>query len=400
MQKFVFHMPTEIVFGEDTQQQAGALCKKYGAKKVFVIYGKESAKKSGLINEVMESLRAEGLDCMDMGGVVANPLLSTTRKMIKEALAFEADFLLAVGGGSVIDTTKAVAHGIAMPTEDVWDYWVGKRTVEKSTPFGSVLTISAAGSETSDSAVITNDEIEVFSKRGINTPFNKGKFTIMNPRLTMTLPKYQIGAGAADILMHTLERYFAIIEGNHLTDEMAAGLSRNIIKYGKMAVQNPNDYEAMSEVMWSGSISHNGLTGIGAKGDTVREGDWACHQLGMTISALYDSTHGATLSAVWGSWARYVKDTNIKRFVKYAHDVFGIEEVDNHKATEAGISATEQYFKDLGMPICLTDLLNRTPSEKELAKMASVCSYQNTRTIGAFKTLDEKDILAIYKAAV
>ena len=397
MQKFVYYAPTEIVFGRGTEKRAGELVKKHGGSRVFVIYGGGSAVRSGLLGRVTESLEAEGLAVKAMGGVVPNPLVSTARKMAKEAIAFGADFILAVGGGSVIDTSKGVAHAAANPEHDIWDFWSGT-PITKSLPVGAILTISAAGSETSNSAVLTNDEKNPPIKCGVNTDFNRCRFAIMNPELTMTLPKYQIGAGAADIFMHTSERYFAKILGNHLTDEFAEGLFRDIIEYGPKGVNDPTDYEAMSEIMWCGSVSHVGLTGIGSKGDTSRDGDWSCHQLGMTISALYDSTHGATLTAVWGAWARYVKNENAARFAQFARKVYGVTETDDETAAEAGILRTESWFRSLGMPLSLTELLGREPSDEEVEKLATVCSRDRTRTIGAFKTLGHEDIIAIYQA--
>ncbi|MBQ2095134.1 MAG: iron-containing alcohol dehydrogenase, partial [Firmicutes bacterium] len=263
---------------------------------------------------------------------------------------------------------------------------------------GAILTISAAGSETSNSSVLTNDLKNPPTKRGITTDFNRCKFAIMNPELTMTLPKYQIGAGAADIFMHTSERYFAAILGNHLTDEIAEGLFRDIIAYGPKGVQDPSDYEAMSEIMWCGSVSHVGLTGIGAQGDTAREGDWACHQLGMAISALYDSTHGATLTAVWAAWCRYVMSQNVARFAQFARKVYGIEEPDDGKAAEEGIERTNAFFRSLGMPLSLTELLGHEPTDEEIEAIAMECTYDRKRKIGSFKVLDYDDIVAIYKA--
>ena len=397
MQKFVYYAPTEIVFGRGTEKRAGELVKKHGGSRVFVIYGGGSAVRSGLLGRVTDSLEAEGLAVKAMGGVVPNPLVSTARKMAKEAIAFGADFILAVGGGSVIDTSKGVAHAAANPEHDIWDFWSGT-PITKSLPVGAILTISAAGSETSNSAVLTNDEKNPPIKCGVNTDFNRCRFAIMNPELTMTLPRYQIGAGAADIFMHTSERYFAKILGNHLTDEFAEGLFRDIIEYGPKGVNDPTDYEAMSEIMWCGSVSHVGLTGIGAKGDTSRDGDWSCHQLGMTISALYDSTHGATLTAVWGAWARYVKNENAARFAQFARKVYGVTETDDEKAAEEGILRTEAWFRSLGMPLSLTELLGRESSDEEVENLATVCSRDRTRTIGAFKTLGHEDIIAIYQA--
>lgn len=398
MQKFNYYSPTEICFGKGTEAEVGKLVKKYGGSRVFVVYGGGSAVRSGLIDRVCAALDAEGLVSEAMGGVVANPLVSTAQKMADAAIAFGADFILAVGGGSVIDTAKGVAHAVAAPEHAVWDFWSHKAAVVKSTPIGVVLTISAAGSETSDSAVLTNDFKVPPTKRGITTNLQRPKFAVMNPELTMTLPVYQIGAGAADIFMHTSERYFTNILGNHLTDELAEGLFRDIIRFGPVGVKNPQDYEAMSEIMWCGSVSHVGLTGIGAKGDTARDGDWSCHQLGMALSALYNATHGATLAAVWGAWAHYVMDANVERFAQFARNVYGVTETDPTAAAEEGIRRTNAFFAELGMPLSLTELLGHTPDDDELYAIACECSYDKTRTIGSFKTLDFDDMIAIYRA--
>ena len=397
MQKFVYYAPTEIVFGPDTELRAAELVKKYGGSRVLLIYGGASAKKSGLLDRVCDNLKSGGIEVLALGGVVPNPLVSTAREMARAGIHFGADFILGVGGGSVLDTAKGVAHAVANPEHDIWDFWVGAK-LTKSLPVGAVLTISAAGSETSNSAVLTNDGQLPPTKRGINTDFNRCKFAIMNPALTMTLPRYQIGAGAADIFMHTSERYFAAILGNHLTDEIAEGLFRDILLYGPKGVENPEDYEAMSEIMWCGSVSHVGLTGVGCKGDTPKEGDWACHQLGMTISALYDSTHGATLTAVWAAWANYVKGENIARFARFARKVYGVSEPDDELAAEEGIRRTNAFFRSLGMPLSLAELLGHAPTDEELEALATACSYGRSRTIGAFRVLGHDDILAVYKA--
>ena len=397
MQKFTYYAPTEIVFGFDTESRTAELVRKYGGSRVLLICGGKSAEKSGLLGRVTENLKAAGMEVLAMGGVVPNPLLSTAVKMAEEGKRFGADFVLAVGGGSVIDTAKAVAHAIASPEHEIWDFWTGTK-VEKSLPKGAILTISAAGSETSNSAVLTNDLLDAPTKRGLNTDLNRCKFAIMNPALTMTLPRYQIGAGAADIFMHTSERYFAAILGNHLTDEIAEGLFRDIIKFGPRGVADPTDYEAMSEIMWCGSVSHVGLTGLGSQGDTPRDGDWSCHQLGMALSALYDSTHGATLTAVWAAWSRYVKGANIARFAQFARKVWGVTEADDEKAAEEGIRRTNEFFRSLGMPLSLTELLGHTPTDEEIEKIAWECSYGRKRTIGSFRVLAYDDIVAIYKA--
>lgn len=399
MLKFNYYSPTRIVFGAGTVNEIGTLIRDFKVKKVAVVFGGNSAKKSGLLDIVEDRLKSEGMDVILLGGVVPNPLLSKAKEMTKEAVKFGAEFVLAVGGGSVIDTAKFVAIGVASPDTDIEEFFFQRKKVEKSLPIGTVLTIAAAGSETSDSAVLTDDVTGTHIKKGITTDYNRCKFAIMDPKLTYTLPKYQIGAGVADIFMHTSERYFTDILGNHLTDEMAEGLFRDIIKFGPIGVKSPTDYEAMSEIMWCGSVSHIGLTGLGAKGDTPRDGDWSCHQLGMAISALFDSTHGATLSAIWASWANYVKDANIQRFAEFARKVYKTDEADDEKCANKGIEKTVEFFESVGMPVNLHDLLNREVSEKDCEELAINCSYKKSRSIGSFKSLSYDDMYNIYMAA-
>lgn len=399
MLKFNYYSPTRIVFGAGTVNEIGTLIRDFKVRKVAVVFGGNSAKKSGLIDIVEDILKSEGMDVILLGGVVPNPLLSKAKEMTKEAVKFGAEFVLAVGGGSVIDTAKFVAIGVASPDTDIEEFFFQRKKVEKSLPIGTVLTIAAAGSETSDSAVLTDDVTGTHIKKGITTDYNRCKFAIMDLELTYTLPKYQIGAGVADIFMHTSERYFTDILGNHLTDEMAEGLFRDIIKFGPIGVKSPTDYEAMSEIMWCGSVSHIGLTGLGAKGDTPRDGDWSCHQLGMAISALFDSTHGATLSAIWASWANYVKDANIQRFAEFARKVYKTDEADDEKCANKGIEKTVEFFESVGMPVNLHDLLNREVSEKDCEELAINCSYKKSRSIGSFKSLSYDDMYNIYMAA-
>lgn len=399
MLKFNYYSPTRIVFGAGTVNEIGTLIRDFKVKKVAVVFGGNSAKKSGLLDIVEDRLKSEGIDVILLGGVVPNPLLSKAKEMTREAVKFGAEFVLAVGGGSVIDTAKFVAIGVASPDTDIEEFFFQRKKVEKSLPIGTVLTIAAAGSETSDSAVLTDDVTGTHIKKGITTDYNRCKFAIMDPELTYTLPKYQIGAGVADIFMHTSERYFTDILGNHLTDEMAEGLFRDIIKFGPIGVKSPTDYEAMSEIMWCGSVSHIGLTGLGAKGDTPRDGDWSCHQLGMAISALFDSTHGATLSAIWASWANYVKDANIQRFAEFARKVYKTDEADDEKCANKGIEKTVEFFESVGMPVNLHDLLNREVSEKDCEELAINCSYKKSRSIGSFKSLSYDDMYNIYMAA-
>lgn len=391
MQSFIFYSPTEVVFGKDAELQVAEEIKKFGGSRVFIVYGGGSALKSGLIDKVKAALVKNNIDFTDFGGVQPNPLLSHAKSGIKKAVEFGADFILAVGGGSVIDTAKGIAHGVANPSVDIWKFWTKELEVQKSLPVGVVLTISAAGSETSNSAVLTNDETG--SKRGLSTDFNRPKFAIMNPELTYSLPKYQVACGVVDIMMHTLDRYFTLTEGNEITDEIAESLLRVTIKNGKTAVENSKDYQAMSELMWCGSISHNGITGLGAVTD------FAPHQLGHELSGKFNVAHGASLSTVWGSWAEYCYKQKPERFVRYANKVWGIEKSTIEETSKAAIDATVSYFTSIGMPTCFTELGIGVQNEEMLEELANRCVFYGKRKVGGFKVLDVNDVLEIYKLA-
>ena len=389
MQQFTYCSPTEVVFGPGTEYQVADYVKKYGGSRVLVVYGGGSAVRSGLLDRVTQALTEADLTAASFGGAQPNPLLAHARAGVERAKELEADFILAVGGGSAIDTAKAIAHGAANPETDIWDFWSREKPLERSTPVGVILTIPAAGSETSDSAVLTNPDIG--RKRGLSTPFNRPKFAIMNPELTLTLPVYQVACGVTDIMMHTLDRYFNPID-NALTDALAEALLRTVIAQGRTAVADPHNYDAMSELMWAGSLSHNGLTGLGGNGD------WAVHQLGHELSARFDLAHGASLAAVWGAWARYVCDARIERFARYARNVWGVEEDDDDFAAAAGIAITEGYFQSIGMPIRFSDCVGVQP-DAVIRELAHSCAYDGTRTIGTLRVLSEEDIAEIYADA-
>lgn len=393
MQAFEFYSPTRIIFGPGTEQQAGTQAVSFGAHRVLVVYGGHSAVKSGLLDRVLASLKDSGLACETLGGVHPNPRLSLVREGLKKALDFQADFLLAVGGGSVIDTAKAIADGAANPELDIWDdIWLKKVPLKKALPVGVVLTIPAAGSESSDSAVLTKDE--TLEKRGLGSNFQRPRFAIMNPELTFTLPPYQVSCGIVDIMMHTMDRYFNPVTTNELTDEIAEGLLRTVIRNGRRALEHPGDYQAMSELMWAGSLSHNGLTGLGGAMD------FATHQLGHELSARFDAAHGATLAAMWGSWARYCLDTNPARFARFGVKVWGLEDNGDEKAlAQAAIEATEDYFRSIGMPTSISEILGSVQPPEMLETLTRGCTFQGQRTIGSFRVLGHDDILAIYKLA-
>jgi alcohol dehydrogenase len=391
MLAFTQYTPTEIYFGKDTHLSVGKIIKKLGGKRVLIVYGGGSVIKTGLLDTITSQFDKEGIAYLPFGGAKPNPLLSHAREGVKSAISFQADFILAVGGGSAIDTAKAIAHGVKNPDFDIWRYWKKEREVEKSLPVGVILTISAAGSETSNSAVLTNDETG--EKRGLSTDFNRPRFAVMNPELTYTLPKYQIACGIADIMMHTLDRYFTQVEGNELTDELAEALLRVTIRNGRIAMENPTDYGAASELMWSGSLSHNGLTGLG------RAGDFSVHQLGHELSGRFDAAHGASLTAVWGSWATYCCSANIGRFARYARNVWGVQEQDDVAAARFGIEKTVEYFKSISTPTCFTELNIGVQTDEVIRELAYACTFFGKRLVGNFKPLNQTDIEKIYRLA-
>ncbi len=391
MLAFNQYTPTEACFGKDTHLRVGELIKKYGGSRVLIVYGGGSVQKSGLLDQITSQLDQVHIAYLLFGGAKPNPLLSHAREGVKAAISFQTDFVLAVGGGSAIDTAKAIAHGVKNPDVDIWRYWKRELDMEKSMPVGVILTISAAGSETSSSAVLTNDETG--EKRGLTTDFNRPLFAIMNPELTYTLPKYQVACGIADIMMHTLDRYFTQVEGNELTDELAEALLRVTIRNGCTAMENPADYGAASELMWCGSLSHNGLTGLG------RAGDFSVHQLGHELSGRFDVAHGASLTAVWGSWAAYCFSANVGRFARYARNVWNVQEQDDEAAARLGIEKTVEYFSSISMPTCFTELNIGVQAKEVLSELAYACTFFGKRQVGNFKPLNQTDIENIYSMA-
>lgn len=393
MRGFELYTPTKVVFGKDTHLQAGQLVKDQHCKKVLVHYGGQSARKSGLLDQVFDSLEKEGIAYTSLGGVVPNPRLSKVYEGIDLCKKEGVDFILAVGGGSVIDSAKAIAYGVANPEFDVWELYAKTKTAHACLPLGSIVTIAAAGSETSNSSVITNED--GWLKRGYKNDISRCKFAILNPRLTYTLPQYQTESGCVDILMHTMERYFVNLETMELVDGMSEALLQTVIYNARILMKEPGNYNARAEIMWAGSLSHNGLMGCGTGG-----GDWACHQLEHELGGMFDVAHGAGLAAVWGSWARYVYQANPERFAQFATNVFGIpcDGMDFDKTALAGIEAMEEFFRSIEMPTNLKELgLELTDSQ--IQELAFKCSFEDTRTIGMFKQLNRKDMEKIYRMA-
>lgn len=392
MENFAYYTPTKVVFGKDEEKNVGKLAKDFGAKKVLIHYGGGSAVRSGLIDRIKTSLSEENISFVELGGVKPNPRLSLIYEGIKLAKENGVDFILAVGGGSVIDSAKGIGYGVANPDiEDVWDLYIGKKKTQKCAPIGVVLTIAAAGSEMSSGSVVTKEDEQL--KRSYGCDNARPKFAIMNPELTYTLPKYQIACGVVDIMMHTMERYFSPVGNLELTDKIAEGLLRTMIKYGKLSLENPHNYEARAEIMWASSLAHNGLTGCGGIGD------WSTHQLEHDLGGVYDIAHGAGLSAVWGSWARYVYKENPKRFVQFAENVFGIEKIGtDEEISIKGIEAMENFYKDIEMPISISET-GINLSDEDVEMLAEKCSNNGTRYIGSFKKLFKEDMAKIYSMA-
>ena len=389
---FNFYAPTRVVFGRESEEQLPQLIQQYGGGKVLVHFGGGSARRSGLLDKVEKMLSEAGIDYVELGGVVPNPLLSKVREGIELCKKEHVNFILAVGGGSVIDSAKAIGYGVGYPG-DVWDFWNGKAVPQSCLPIGVMLTIPAAGSEMSSSCVITNDEGML--KRGVNSDLCRCKFAIMNPERTYTLPPYQTAAGATDIMMHTMERYFSKYEDAMLTDAIAEALLKTVMTAAKEVMVVPDDYKHRAAIMWASSLSHNDLTECGT------EKDFACHKLEHELSGMFGVTHGAGLAAIWGSWARYVMDKHLTRFVKFAVNVMGVmQDFTDLRATALrGIEAMEQFFKSIGMPICIEDLLNRQMTEDEIDELVDKCSRDGKMNIGAMEVLTPKDMKAIYKEA-
>ena len=394
MFNFNYYTPTEVVFGRDTEQQAGKMVRKYGGKSVLLHYGGKSAVKSGLIGRVRKALEDEGLKVCELGGVVPNPHLGKVREGVELAKANGVDFILAVGGGSVIDSSKAIAYALADPGHDVWDLFAHTRSANGCLPVASVLTIAAAGSEMSNSCVITNEETG--EKRAYDDDLSRPKFAIMNPALTATLPDYQTQAGCTDIMMHTMERYFNQGGTLELTDEIAEGLLRTVMKYAKVLHENPSDYDARAEIMWAGSLAHNGLTECGA----ASGGDWTSHILEHEMGGMFDVTHGAGLAAVWPAWARYVYKDCVDRFVKFAVRVMGVDPEDrtDEGICEAGIEAMEKFYRSIGMPTNMKEL-GIEPTDAQIAAMAAGAAKACGGSRGTAKKLFEEDFVRIYQNA-
>lgn len=391
MDNFIYSTPTQVFFGKDEELKVGKIVAAYKPSKVLIHYGGNSAKKSGLLDRVKKCLEAENISYVELGGVVANPVLSLVREGIDLCLKEGVDFVLAVGGGSVMDSAKDIANGAANPEVDVWDFSLGKLQPAKTLRKGAILTLSAAGSEMSNSCVITN--METGEKRGYGSQCNRMDFAIENPELTYTVDAYQTACGAVDIAMHTIERYFCLGTDTYLTDSIAEAVIKSTIKAGNECLADPNNYEARANMMWASSLAHNGLTQCGRAFQLV------VHQLEHEVSGMYPKVaHGAGLAALWCSWARYVYKANINRWLQYSHNVWNVDIDFEHpeKTINKAIDMQEEYYKSIGMP---TNLKMLGVEEASLEKLALDCSRNQTRILSGDMPLAYENILDIYKIA-
>ena len=389
MRDFIYYAPTKVYFGKDKEMEVGSIIKGYGYKKIMMQYGKESIKKSGLYDTVMKSLKENDITVVEMGGVEPNPKLEFVRKATEIAKCEEVEMILAVGGGSVIDSSKATAAA-AYNNCDPWELYVNPVKPKKALPVGCILTIAAAGSEMSGNAVITNMEENM--KRGFGSDGLRCLFSIMNPELTYSVSKYQTACGIVDIMAHTMERYFTNIEPTEITDRISEGILKTVISAGKTLMEKPNDYDARANMMWASSLSHNNLTSCG------RDSFLAVHQLEHAVSGEYDSVaHGAGLAVLFPAWARYVYKLKPERFSQFARCVWDVEENDDLKASLMGIEKMEEFFRFIGMPLTLSEL--DVPKES-LERLADLCTFGRTRTIKSYTELDYDKILKIFKSCL
>ena len=395
MNNFEYCVPTKVIFGRDTQKRAGEIIREYGFRKVMIHYGGGSVKRSGLLDQVTAYLEEAGIETILFGGVQANPTLSKALEGMEICRRENVDFILAVGGGSVIDSAKCIADGTPNPEIDPWKYFKKEAGPPKALPHGNILTLSASGSETSQSCVITNEENGL--KRGFNCPTHRPLFAVCNPELTFTVNRFQTGCGTVDILMHTLERYLGgTTKDTALTDRIAEGLMKAVIEAGTAVDLNPEDYEARATLMWAGSLSHNDLTGLG------REVMMTVHQLEHELSGKYpEVAHGAGLSALFCSWARYVCGDDPMRFAQLAVRVWDVEmNFENPLKTALdGIQRMEDYFKSLNMPVRLTEL-EADVKEEDFDEMAEKCTNFGRRVLPGIRELGKHEMMDIYRMAL
>lgn len=388
MENFVFFPATKYVFGKGVENQVAVQLKAFGMKKPLIVYGKGSVVRSGLLDRVKKSLSDAGFSFEELGGVQPNPVDEKVYEGIELAQKTGIDSVLAVGGGSSIDTAKAIAAGM-LYDGDFWDFYCGKAKVKDALPVGVVLTIPAAGSEGSRNTVITN--LRTGQKLGMGCDPLRPKFALMNPELTFTLPPYQTAAGITDMLAHLMERYFSNTPEVEITDRLGEGVMKAIIEEAPKVMTDPHNYDARANIMWSGTLAHNGVCGCG------REEDWATHGLEHELSSLYGVTHGAGLAVMFPAWMTYALDVNTGKLAQFTRRVFDVDEVDDRKAAEEGIRRLKAFLKSIGMPTTMKELGVENPDTSLLASKVVV---SKGNPFGNYFKIDEKIAKRIYDLAL
>ncbi|MDY0138526.1 MAG: iron-containing alcohol dehydrogenase [Candidatus Izemoplasmatales bacterium] len=389
MENFIFNSPTKFIFGKNTESQIGEVLKSYNAKKILIHYGTGSIKRSGLFDRVVEAIEAVNIQYIELGGVVPNPRDTLVYEGIELCKKENIDFILAVGGGSSIDSAKAIAAG-AKYDGDFWDFYDRKAEIKDALKVGVILTIPAAGSEGSNSSVIT--KTDGMLKRGLNTEFYRPTFAIINPELTYTLPAYQTAAGIVDMMSHILERYLTKSKNVILVDRLSESTLVSIIEAARVVMKEPTNYEARATICWASTIAHNGFLGVG------RISDWATHRLEHELSALYDVTHGAGLAVMFPAYMQYTIMEDIQRYRRFAIKVFEIKDNKRKplKVAQAGIKALQDFFKEIGMPTSFKDI---EAKEEDIPKLVEKLRINVGERIGNFKSLTMEDAENIYHIA-
>jgi len=388
MDNFTFHSPTKFVFGKDTETQAGELAISFGATKILIHYGAGSVIRSGLLDRVKKSIEAAGLNFVELGGVLPNPIDTKVYEGIELCKKESVDFILAVGGGSAIDSAKAIAMGVCY-AGDFWDFYAGKKQAEKALPVATVLTIAAAGSEGSESSVITKTDGNY--KRGYSNDIIRPVFSILNPALTQTLPAFQTAAGSADIMAHILERYFTNTKNVETTDRLCEALLLSMLNEVPKVLANPDDYDARANIMWAGMVAHNNIVGVG------RKQDWSSHGLEHELSALYGATHGAGLAVIFPAWMKYTMSHDVLRFAQIAVRVFGcnMDFSNPEKTARLGITRLEEFWRACGLPVRMGEIGGRQEDIPFLVEHLGL----NGGTMGSFVPLTAEAAAEIYNLA-
>lgn len=389
MENFTYCTPTKYIFGKGAEMNAGSELIALGSKKTLLVYGQKSAEKSGLLGKIRESLKASSIEWEELGGVKPNPEDTLVYEGIEKCRSNNIDSILAVGGGSAIDTAKAIAMG-AVYDGDFWDFFAGKAKAEKALPIGVVLTIPAAGSEGSGNSVIT--KIDGMIKISLRTDFVlRPKFALLNPELTFSLPPYQTASGIADMMAHIMERYFTTTPDVEITDRVSEGVLKAIIEEAPKVMTNPDDYQARANIMWSGTLAHNGICGTG------RKEDWTSHAMEHEISAVYGVTHGAGLAVVFPAWMTYMAEKQPEKIAQFGRRVFDVVEHDDKAAALEGISCLKAFFGSIGLPVTFAELGVADP---DLELLVDRLHKNKGEVIGGYRQLTKNDTIEIYRLAL